>query len=126
MYLVSSDQFRDTKQLAQPPPPPTSMKNKPSRKQKQQPKTSIKKKKKASRKQPPRHKHKKKKTRVIEKLHPLDKWIAYRKKIEESAVKRETLMKEITKFLGRVLPKNAPLQSLPIKPEPHVRTPLDN
>jgi hypothetical protein len=101
------------------------MKNKPSRKQKQQPKTSIKKKKKASRKQPPRHKHKNKKTtRVTGKLHPLDEWFAYRKKMEESALKREALINEISKFLGRVLPKHAPLSTVPpsIKTEPDVRT----
>ena len=130
MYLVSQDHVRDTKQLTRPPsasPPASSTKNEPSRKQKQ-PKTSIKKKTnktKASRKQPPRHKHKKKKTtRVTEKLHPLDAWIAYRKKMEESALKRKALINEISKFLGRVLPKHAPLSTVPpsIKPEPDVRT----
>ena len=132
MYLVSPDQVRDTKQLTQPPssssPAASSTKNEPSRKQKQ-PKTSIKKKNnktKASRKQPPRHKHKKKKTtRVTETLHPLDEWIAYRKKMEESALKREALINEISKFLGRVLPKHAPLSTVPpstIKTEPDVRT----
>ena len=58
MYLVSPDH---TEQIAQPP---------------------KKKKTKA-----PSHKRKKKKRRVTEKLHPYDKWVMYRKKIEESDVK---------------------------------------
>ena len=38
-------------------------------------------------------------------------------------MKREALIKEITKFLGRVLPKNAPLSTVPsIKTEHEVRT----
>lgn len=56
-------------------------------------------------KQVSRHKRKK--------LHPYDKWIMMRKKIEEKDVKREALIKEIARFLERVLP--APL---PIKDEP--------
>ena len=51
-----------------------------------------------------------------------------RKKIEETDVKREALIKEIAKFLGRVLPKHTPLQQqLPITEneplETSVRTP---
>ena len=99
MYLVSTDH---TEQHAQPP-------------KKHNKKTSH-----------TRHKRKKSKRPVTEKLHPYDKWVAYRKKIEETDVKREALIEEIAIFLVGVLPKNAPLQTLPTKNEPGVRTPLDN
>ena len=88
MYLVSPDDFRITTQLAQPP-------------------TSIKKKK-TSRKQPPRYKRKKKR-HVTEKRHSYDKWVMFRKTIEETDVKREALIKEIAEFLGTVLPKKQEL-----------------
>ena len=73
-----------------------------------------------------RHKRKKNKRRITQKLHPYDKWVAYRKKIEETDVRREALIKEIAKFLVRLLPKITPLQTFPTKNEPGVRTPLDN
>jgi len=60
-----------------------------------------------------RHKRQKKnkKKRVSKKLHPYDKWIMTRKKIEETGVRREALIKEIAKFLERVLRKHtSPLQ----------------
>ena len=84
MYLVSPDHFRNT---AQPAQPPTSVKKKTSRK-------------------PPLHHKRKKKRQVIEKQHPYDKWFMFRKKIEETNMKREALIKEISEFLGRVLRKN--------------------
>ena len=95
MYLVSPEHFRNKTQLAQPH-------------------TSIKK---ASRKPPLRHKRKKKR-HVTEKQHPYDKLVMFRKKIEETDMKREALIKEIANILGRVLPKNKLLQKLPSKNEP--------
>ena len=77
MFLVSSDHFRNTTQPAQPP-------------------TSIKKK--ASRKPPLHHKLKKKRN-VIQK-HPYDKWVMFRKKVEETDIKREALIKEIANIFG--------------------------
>ena len=50
----------------------------------------------------------------------------FRKNIEETDLKREAVIKEIAKFLGRVLPKNTTFQQLPTKIEPletSVRTP---
>ena len=52
---------------------------------------------------------------VTEQPHPYDKWVMFRKKIEETNVERETLIKEIAKLLGRVLPKKAPLETFPTK-----------
>ena len=100
MYLVSHDHFhKTTKQLAQPS-------------------TSIKKKKeKVIHKSNPHHKRKKK-THVTEKQHSYHKLVMFRKKIEETDLKREALIKEIAKFLGRVLPKHTTLQQLPTKIEP--------
>ena len=104
MYLVSSpDHFhkKTTNRLAQlPTTNNTSIKNK-----------------NANHKPATRHKRQKKKRRgrVSKKLHQYDKWIMTRKKIEETAVRREALIKEIAKFLERVLPKQTLLQQqLPV------------
>ena len=60
----------------------------------------------------PRNKRQKKnkKRRVSKKLHPYDKWLMTRKKIKETGVRREALIKEIANFLERVLPKHTPFQ----------------
>lgn len=105
MYLVTPEHFRGTeikKQLAQPPTAPVKKKNE------------------VSHKLASHHKQKKKR-HVRENLHPYDKWVMMRESLEEKDLKREALIKEIAKFLGKVLPKNVPLQTFPTKNE-HLET----
>jgi len=86
MYLVPADKFTQ---------PPTSVENK----------NSL---------EPPIRKKKgvlknTKKKRV----HPYDKWVKFREKIEETNVEREAMIKEIAEFLKKVLPKYALHQQEP-------------
>ena len=76
MYLVSSNKFHNTSE-----PPPSYQKTK-----KKSRKLLV------------------KNTRKNKKDHSYDKWVKFRGKIQETNVQREALIKEIAKFLRKVLP----------------------
>jgi len=72
MYLVSADKYNNNTSQTPPPPPPLYVK------------TNTK-----SRKLP----HKKRRQ------HPYDKWVKFRERIQETNIKRGTLIKEFAEFL---------------------------
>jgi len=83
MYRVSSDKFNNTQPQ-------------------QTPQTLVKAKGRKSGKLPLSNKQK---THVTEKRNPYEKWFKFREKLLETDVKREAMIKEITEFLRKLLPK---------------------